>query len=220
MKPTNHEQLARISELPSIERGERGDQGYLQLWYALARRSWQSLVLVPGRPGGSADEAARLLAEVGEKVRGLPVRAITMSSLDYGTAFALADLQERIRRLTHELGREREAIEVTPGRVDAVGPGWVMGGEPSRQGPGPQQESIRGEASPEPPSGGTFASRSPAQFVISIPCLLTEPLGLSATQAADAVVVLVELGRTKMADVQRIVDQVGSDRVVGCILVN
>jgi hypothetical protein len=199
MTSSNNEELAKVSAVPP---SGPGDRAYQQLWFALARRPWKSLVLVPTHPEGSADEAARTLAEVGERVSGLPVRAVTMSSLDYGTALALADLQERIRSLTMELNQAPEAIEVTPGEIDAVSPNWAWAR-------GPEQ------ASP----GATLNPRTVAQFVIAIPSLISEPLGLSVTQAADAVVVLVELGRTRMADVQRVVDQVGRERVAGCILV-
>jgi hypothetical protein len=198
MTSTKHEQLARISSVPPIE---TGDRAYLLLWFALARRPWKTLVLVPSCPDGSADEAARMLAEVGEKVSGLPVRAITMTSLDYGTASALADLQERIRRRTTEMEQAPPAIDVTAIEVRAGSPDWAWG-----RGPG------------EPTPGVAEAPRSAAQFVIAIPSLISEPLGLSATQAADAVVLLVELGRTRMADLHRIVDQVGRERVAGCIL--
>jgi hypothetical protein len=206
-------ELAKIQAEPPVA---RGDQAYLRLWFALARRPWKTLVLVPSFPEGSADEAARTLADVGERISGLPVRAITMGSLDYGTALALSDLQERIRRLTEELGKPRQAIEVSAGRVDTVGPGWVMGGV---EGSEPAQDEAWGRSAAGPFQGGTVVSRAAAQFVISIPCLLSEPLGLAATQFADAVVVLVELGRSSRDDVRRIVDQVGRERVAGCILV-
>jgi hypothetical protein len=42
---------------------------------------------------------------------------------------------------------------------------------------------------------------------------------LAATQSADAVVLLVELGKSRMADVRRMVEQVGRERIVGCFLV-
>lgn len=217
MTSTDNEALARIQPvLPSAQ----GDQAYQRLWYALARRPWKTLILVPSHPDISADEAARMLAEVGEKVSGLPVKAITMSALDYGTALALSDLQEQIRRLTIELAQPQQAIEVTPTKSETMGPGWVMadgegsGGEPGR---GAEPGEERGDGEPAPGPG--LRPRSVAKFVIAIPCLIHEPLGLSATQAADAVIILMELGRTRMEDVRRIVEQVGRERVVGCILV-
>jgi hypothetical protein len=216
MTSTNHGELAKISAEPPTA---QEDQAYLRLWFALARRPWKTLVLVPSHPEGSADEAARMFAAVGERVSGLPVRAITMSSLDYGAALALADLQERIRRLTNELGQASRAIEVPTGDDAAAVPNWVMGREASEHEPKPQPESGWEHSSAEHPPGVRAVPRSAAQFVIAIPCLISEPLGLSATQGADAVVVLVELGRTKLDDVRRIVEQVGRDRVAGCILV-
>jgi hypothetical protein len=207
MTSTNHEELAKI---PPVQPMAQGDRAYLRLWFALARRPWKSLVLVPSLPDGSAEEAARMLAEVGQKVSGLPVRAITMKSLDYGTALALADLQERIRRLTSELGKAPQTIEVTPGEVDSRSRDWAWGRT---------SEPVWEGATGEPTSEATLGPASVAQFVIAVPCLISEPLALSATQAADTVVVVVEMGRSKLADVRRIVDQVGRERVAGCILV-
>jgi len=217
MTSTNRTELATISaEAPTVQ----GDQAYLRLWFALARRPWKTLVLVPSHPEVSADQAARTLAAVGERVSGLPVRAITMSSLDYGAALALADLQERIRSLTNEIGQASRAIEVSPGEADASVPNWVMGRDAgAQQDSTPQQEAGWTRSADESPRGVRVVPRSAAQFVIAIPCLISEPLGLSATQGADAVVVLVELGRTKTDDVRRIVEQVGRERVAGCLLV-
>jgi hypothetical protein len=161
-----------------------------------------------------------MLAEVGEKVSGLPVKAITMGALDYGTALALSDLQEQIRRLTAELAQPQEAIEVSAGQDPFRGPGWVMGQDrDGGQEPAPENEASWERGADEPVAGPGLRPRAVAKFVISIPCLITEPLGLSATQGADAVIVLVEPGRTKAADVQRMIDQIGPERVVGCILV-
>jgi hypothetical protein len=54
--------------------------------------------------------------------------------------------------------------------------------------------------------------------VIAIPSVLEVPLGLAVAQAADAVVVIADLGRTRLDDVRRTVELVGRERVAGCIL--
>jgi hypothetical protein len=217
MTSTDRSELAKI---PAIPKAAQEDRAYLRLWFTLARLPWQSLVLVPSCPGGSADEAARKLAEVGEKVSGLPVRSVTIGQLDYGTANALADLQERLRRLVIELGRPRAAIEVAGTDVDASPADRAPG-----RGPGSGGESRSGEEAPweqdpgEPVQVAAGVRSSVAKFIIAVPDLVGEPLGLSATQAADGVIVVVELGRTKMADVRQIIELVGRQRVLGSILV-
>jgi hypothetical protein len=55
--------------------------------------------------------------------------------------------------------------------------------------------------------------------VIAISSVITEPLGLGATAAADAVIVCIERGRTRLADARRTIELVGRDRIAGCYLV-
>jgi len=59
----------------------------------------------------------------------------------------------------------------------------------------------------------------PARLIISIPPVLTEPLGLTATQESDAVVLAVRLNRSRMDEVRRTLQLVGRERVLGCFLV-
>jgi hypothetical protein len=228
MKTNQHFEMALARDVAPIA---PGDQAYLRLWYSLAKRPWRSLVIVPGHEGGSADEAARTLAEVGQKVSGLPVQSITMRALDYGTAQALADLQEQLRRIATEGSEPPQAIEVYPvahhegpagqgehERREGEGPNWAWARHPeSHQDPKPgAPPSPAGAAH----SGDLKMTPLPAsRFVISVPFLLTEPLGLSATQGADVVLVLVKLGHTRMKDLRAIIDQVGRERMTGCVLV-
>ncbi len=234
MTTDQHTEMAKARDVAPIL---PGDQAYLRLWFSLAKRPWRTLVLVPGHPGGSAAETARALAEVGHKVSGLPVQSITMGALDYGTAQALADLQEQLRRLSNERSEPSQFIEVYPARQPAepegqAGPGGQ--GEPERrQGEGPNWTWERGPESGQdprpgapPPDAGTEprAERKVppppvSRFVISVPFLLTEPLGLAATQGADVVLILVQMGQTRTADLRAIVEQVGRERLTGCILV-
>jgi len=228
MQPSPRTELAKASEVAPL--GPE-DQAYLRLWFSLARRPWRSLVLVPSFPGGSADEPARLLAEVGQKVSGLPVQAIMMSSLDYGTAQALADLQDQVRRLHEEQAEPPQAIEVYPvehhdeqdghAQEHAAGeaPNWAFVRPPVESPHEPRPGPPPGEPLGDGPAGPRMYPLPASRFVIGVPFLLNEPLGLSATQAADAVLVLVQLGKTRTSDLKAILDQVGRDRVAGCILV-
>ncbi len=60
-----------------------------ELWFALSRRTWRSVVLVPADESGSASAAAESLAEVGRRLRLAPVGALVVERLDYDTAAQL-----------------------------------------------------------------------------------------------------------------------------------
>jgi hypothetical protein len=57
------------------------------------------------------------------------------------------------------------------------------------------------------------------RLVVAIPAVTVEPLGLAVTREADVVVIAVERGRSRLADVARTVALVGRDRIAGCVLV-
>jgi len=217
MTTNHHTELERASAVAPLA---QLDQAYLRLWFALAKRPWRSVVLVPGHVGGSASEAARKLADVGQKVSGAPVKAIAMGTLDYGTALALADLQDQLRRLSEDLGREApQSIEVAAGPPGSA-PNWVPAPEPGSQAaPGSGPDWVWERMPEGPDSRVTMDGPATARFIIAVPCPLSEPLSLSATHGADGVILVVELGRTRTAEVQAILEQVGRERVVGCILV-
>ena len=58
-----------------------------------------------------------------------------------------------------------------------------------------------------------------AQLVLALPPVLVEPLGLAVAREADAVLLTVVRGRTRLADVRRTVELLGRERLVGCVLV-
>lgn len=69
-----------------------------ELWLVLSRRTWRSVVLVPGDRGASAatSAAAAALAEVGRRLRFAPVTALLADDLDYD---ATGQLVRRIAAL-------------------------------------------------------------------------------------------------------------------------
>ncbi|HET9554969.1 MAG TPA: hypothetical protein VFP50_18530 [Anaeromyxobacteraceae bacterium] len=71
-------------------------------------------------------------------------------------------------------------------------------------------------------SGPTAPGRpAPAgRVIVAIQPVTVEPLGLAIAQAADAVIVCIELGRSKLRDVERTVALVGRERLAGCFLVS
>ena len=67
-----------------------------ELWLALSRRGWRSVVLVPADGRGSAAGPATGLAEVGRRLRLAPVGLSVAETLDYGAA---AELVRRVAAL-------------------------------------------------------------------------------------------------------------------------
>ena len=57
------------------------------------------------------------------------------------------------------------------------------------------------------------------QVIVCVPPVVAEPLSLAVAQAADAVVLKIELGKTRMRDIRRSMSLIGRDRIAGCILV-
>jgi hypothetical protein len=172
---------------------------YLQLWMTLARRSWDSVVLIPADPDGSTADVARSLADVGQRLSFAPLTAITMSALEYGSALALADLQQHMERGRQQPPAREPLVEVA-GRVVT----------PSEEEPGPFPQARDGKA---------LAFAPPARLVISVPSVIAEPLGLAVAHHADLILVSVHMGRSRLANVRRTVELVGRDRIAGCFLV-
>lgn len=187
--------MSRKSEL-AIERTSgpptRAEVREIQeLWFVLARKEWTSIVLAPAHPEGSAEEIARSLADVGKHLSDYPVTAITVKLLGPGSARALAALAQHVQR-------DRE-----------------------RRGFGPRVVDV--EETPAEPDGSDTVDGNlvaPAgQLIVAIPPVVVEPLGLAVAQAADKVVLTVDVGKTRMADAKRSIDLIGRERIAGCFLV-
>jgi hypothetical protein len=71
---------------------------------------------------------------------------------------------------------------------------------------------------PDPGDAG-YPSTPRARLVISIPSVIDVPLGLGVAQSADLVVLVVELGRSRIASVKKTLELVGRDRVAGCFVI-
>ncbi len=198
---------------------------YLELWINLARREWGSLVVIPADRDGSTAEIANALAEVGQRLSYGPVTAITVSSLEYGSALALADLQQHVERERRSWGRGG-APTVTVAPPVTPPPGTTGDAIPVSippVSPGPAPGAAEGPP-PEPQAAETNRSEAlvvvpPARLIISVPPVVTEPLGLAAVEGADAVVLAVRMYRSRMIDVRRTISLLGRHRVTGCFLV-
>lgn len=137
------------------------------LWFALTRRRWTSLALVPVDDGGSAAGIATSLADVGRRLRDAPVTFFVMADpIDYASA-----------------GKLIAAVAATG-------------------------------------NGSTALSTAPAgRVIVAVQPVTVEPLGLAVTQGADAVVLCLERGRSRLAAARRTIDLIGRDRIAGCLLI-
>jgi hypothetical protein len=68
-------------------------------------------------------------------------------------------------------------------------------------------------------AGTAGAESAPERVIIAVQPVVVEPLGLAVTQAADAVILCIELGRTRLAAARRTIELVGRERIGGCFLV-
>lgn len=159
-----------------------------EIWLLLAKREWTSLVVLPAHASGSTKALACSLADIGTSLSDLPVSAVTVDALETGSARALASLAQDVRGRQKLLWPGEEVIEV------AATPST----SPTR---------VEGDLLP-----------SFGQLIIGVPSVVAEPVALAVAQAADAVVLGVELGTTKMRDLRRSIELIGRDRIAGCVL--
>jgi hypothetical protein len=141
------------------------DRRSQEVWFALARREWSALALVPVDSGESAADLATSMAEVGRRLRASRITPIVATTLEYTQAAAITS-----------------TIVAT------------------RQGA----------------SSRVFQDR--AQVVVAIPPIVDEPLGAAVAQAADAAILCVRLGRSKLSAVRRAIELIGREKVAGCVL--
>lgn len=187
---------------------------YVELWTHLARRPWSSLVVVPADRDGSTTEVANALADIGQRLSYGPVTAISVNSLEYGSALALADLQQHVDRERRQWPAASSAptsAAVTPA-TEAPAP------DPARP---PRGDDAAPDVRPEATTERTeaLAVVPPARVIIAVPPVVSEPLGLTATSQADAVLLAIRMNRSRMGEVRRTIDMVGRDRITGCFLV-
>jgi hypothetical protein len=198
-------------EVPRKTRvGSRNE--YLELWINLARREWHSLVVIPADGHGSTADVAQALAEIGQRLSFGPVTALTLSALEYGSALALADLQQHIHR-----EREKQVVAAGPAAGEPA-PDRAASPPPSPAStPGPANGAADGNGARKPDA---LMLVPPARLIISVPPVISEPLGLTAAAEADAIVLAVRMNHSRMAEVRRTIQLVGRDRIAGCFLVH
>lgn len=157
-----------------------------ELWFALERRGWSSVVVVPADEGTSAADVASLLADVGKSMQRFPVTLLVMASRrDYASVAAM------VRRAADD---ERGEPDVDP---DSYTTSMML---------------VAQAASPE----GSLAPRG--RVVVAVQPVVVEPMGLAVTGAADAVVLCIARGRSRMSTVRRTIELIGRERIAGCFL--
>ena len=67
-------------------------------------------------------------------------------------------------------------------------------------------------------AAGTDEEHKEGRLLIAIPPVVTEPLGLAVTEVADAVVLCVERGASRLRFAERTVELVGRDRIIGALM--
>lgn len=175
--------------------GSAPDRQLQELWFSIARRPWASLVLVPADASLSTAWIATGLAEVGTRLRDTPVNAIVAERIDYASVRSISELQPRL-----EAGRAWEgSVEVEPGPTATVGVS-----DPTGHG------GRRHDATLMPPFG---------RVIIAVQPVVCEPLAVAIAHAADAAVLCVRMGDSRMRAARRTVELIGADRVLGAFLV-
>jgi len=170
--------------------GGDGARDYHELWFALASRGWRSVVFVPADPEGSAAPAAAALASVGRQLHNYPIILYTMAKpADYWPAM------EMLNAAATAAGAPVIPVETEPmNYASAV--------------------QVVAEAAARPNESRSESSK----VIVAIQPVVSEPLGLAITQAADAVVLCLRAGRTSQASVRRTIELIGRHRIAGCVL--
>ena len=172
-------------------------RAYQELWFSISRKPWTSLVLVPVDPGRSASTVAKLTAEVANRLAGTPVTAVTADKLDFDSACLLADMQRHT-----SIERQRGPVVET-----TVWPAQEYLAEPG---------SPAGEGAPEKDLARALPTSG--RLIVEVPSVIDEPLGVAVAQAAGTVVLCIEMGWTRLADVKKTVDLIGRELIAGCFL--
>jgi hypothetical protein len=58
-----------------------------------------------------------------------------------------------------------------------------------------------------------------SRVIVSIPPVTVDPLGVAVAQAADATILCIAMGRSRVAAVQRTIQLIGRDCIAGCFLI-
>lgn len=176
---------------PEQRRRTDVDREMQELWFRLSRHDWRSVVLVPAGRGSSTAVLASLLGDVAQAIRSGPVTVFTMADpTDYEPAVTIV-----------VSARASTAIQRQAAPVDYVGATQIVA-------------SAAASASAD-----RDGANHVGKVIVSVQPVVTEPLGLAVAQAADAVVLCIEEGRTRISDALKTIDLIGRDRILGSLLI-
>ena len=175
--------ISRIESPPGHE--------FHELWFALAKRDWRSVVLVPGDEGSSAVAAAAALASVGNQLHELPVKLFTMEAP----------------------GEYRPAVQ----SIDVARSAEAATRDPLPGNPFDHASAVHFLATAASAPNGRVPQTA-GKVIVAIEPVVVEPLGLRVTHAADLVVLYVEKGRSRLASLRHTIRLVGRERIAGCFL--
>jgi hypothetical protein len=137
-----------------------------------------------------------------------------------GLWFRLARMQWRTLVLV-PADEAASAVEVTAALADVgrrlrVGPVTflLLSGPMEFAAAGKIVRAVGGRRGP----AGTDEEHKEGRLLIAIPPVVTEPLGLAVTEVADAIVLCVERGASRLRFAERTVELVGRDRIIGAVM--
>ncbi|HEY2031699.1 MAG TPA: hypothetical protein VGH20_21045 [Myxococcales bacterium] len=56
------------------------------------------------------------------------------------------------------------------------------------------------------------------KVIVAIDPIVEDPMGIAAALAADAALLCLELGKSRLADAQHTLEQIGRERFIGCVV--
>jgi hypothetical protein len=156
------------------ERGQREHDSAAkirELWFAITRRKWVTLVMIPAHAGGSALNLAYELVEAGSALRRKPIELISAEGMDLTTAS-----------------------------------GWLF-------------DALSGSLRP-PALEANAGTVEPERFerIVVLEPIADNSMSAPVAQAADAVLLVVEQGKSTLASARTTVAAIGRDRFVGCAM--
>ena len=184
-----------------------------RLWFAmLRRRDWSSLAVVPADTATSVTTIARNLAAVGEHYLGRRVGFIIPA--DVASMDQLLSVKTPLRALG---GRPAGDLEpVTAPAADAPAPPEAVESAIARVvsrtwSSLPAHRSDLGDLQATP--------AAPARVVVALEPVVSNPFGIAIALAADAVLLCITLGETRLDAARQTVEAIGAERFIGCAVV-
>jgi len=65
---------------------------------------------------------------------------------------------------------------------------------------------------------GAPASARGGKVIVAIDSIVDDPMGIAAALAGDAALLCLELGKSKLAEAQHTIEQIGRERFIGCVV--